>query len=175
MINTKYKIDLYSDFNQGGYCAFYTIKSSSAIAFKEFISKSRAEYARKTQLKLSKFNLAPKVYSSVCKLKYEELFPAQESGWGYITEVAKPIKEKNSVSLTSLQKLIEKIYDQTKLKFWDCHWQNLGYIIRSGKRRLVCIDTGKETWDGYANYFGNTDPGPKCSYCLKYKCKCKGD
>ena len=174
MVNTKYKIDLYSDFDQGGYCAFYTINSSYGIAFKEFISKSRAEYARKVQVKLSKFDLAPKVASKLCKLNYEKLFPNQKSGWGYITEVAKTV-EKNKVSLNKIQKLVDDIFNNTKLKFWDCHWANLGYIIRKGKRKLVCIDTGKETWDGYANYFGNTDPGPKCAYCIKYKCKCLGD
>lgn len=174
MINSKYKIDLYSDFNQGGYCAFYTINSSYGIAFKEFISKSRAEYARKVQVKLSKFDLAPKVVSNLCRLKYETLFPNQKSGWGYVTEVAKTIDKKGSISLKHIQKLVDDIYEKTKLKFWDCHWQNLGYIIRSGKKKLVCIDTGKESWDGYANYFGNPDPGPKCSYCLKYQCKCEG-
>jgi hypothetical protein len=174
MINTKYKIDLYSDFDQGGYCAFYTINSSYGIAFKEFISKSRAEYARKVQVKLSKFDLAPKVISKLCKLKYETLFPNQKSGWGYITEVATTV-EKNKVPLNKIQKLVDNIFDKTKLKFWDCHWQNIGYIIRHKKKILVCIDTGKETWDGYANYFGNADPGPKCSYCSRYKCRCLGD
>jgi hypothetical protein len=173
MINSKYKIDLYSYSDQGGYCTFYCILNKKNLAFKEFISKSRAEYARKIQLKLSKHTLAPKVLSKTCKIKYETLFPGRKSGWGYITEVAKTI-QKDSVSLNKIQKLVDKIQLKTKLKFWDCHWDNLGYITRENKKCLVCIDTGKETWAGDANYFGNVDPGPKCSYCLRYQCKCEG-
>jgi hypothetical protein len=105
-------------------------------------------------------------------MKYEPVFLDQISGWGYITELAKPTNV--NIQLWKIQRLVDAIYDKTKLKFWDCHSLNIGYIIRKGKKKLVCIDTGKETWDGYANYFGNSDPGPKCSYCLRYKCKCEG-
>ena len=118
MINNKYKIDLYSYSDQGGYCTFYCISNNKQLAFKEFISKSRAEYARKIQLKLSKHTLAPKVLSKICKIKYETLFPGRKSGWGYITEVAKTI-QKDSVSLNKIQKLVDKIQVKTKLKFWD--------------------------------------------------------
>lgn len=171
MINTKYKIDLsdcYSD--DGGYCTLFKISNEPSLGFKEFISKSRAEYARKTQIKLSKHDLAPKVFSRLCRMGYKPLFVNQISGWGYVTELAKPTKL--NTTLCKIQKLVDNIYDKTNLKFWDCHFANLGHIIRGRKRKLVCIDTGKETWDGYSNYFGNSDPGPKCSYCLKYKCKC---
>jgi hypothetical protein len=174
MINTKYKIELFDDSSNGGYCTLYYIKDHSNLGFKEFISKSRAEYARKIQFKLSKLNLAPKVNSKICKLKYNKLFPDRKSGWGYVTELADVIRPK-SISLRSIQTLVDNILKKTKLKFWDCHWDNLGFITRNHKKYLVCIDTGKETWDGDANYFGNTDPGPKCGYCLKYKCKCMGD
>lgn len=174
MINKKYTIDLFAHMDNGGYSTCYCISNNKNLAFKEFISKSRAEYARKIQIKLSKFDLAPKVLSKLCKVKYEVLFPDQKSGWGYITEVAKTI-EKNKVSLNKIQKLVDKIQLKTKLKFWDCHWDNLGYVIRDNKKCLVCIDTGKETWVGDANYFGNVDPGPKCSYCSRYECKCLGD
>jgi len=174
MIHNKYKIDLsnyHSD--DGGYCTLFKLVNQPSLGFKAFISKSRANYARKIQIKLSKYDLAPKVNSELCKMRYEPLFTNQISGWGYITELAKTGNKK--VRLCNIQRLVDNIYDKTKLKFWDCHWANLGYIIREGKRKLVCIDTGKETWDGYANYFGNSDPGPKCSYCSKYKCICLGD
>ena len=76
MVNSKYKIDPYeyTHHDQGGYCAFYRIFNSKNLAFKEFISKSKAEYARKIQLKLSKYNLAPKIcskLSSIFKRKHE--------------------------------------------------------------------------------------------------------
>jgi hypothetical protein len=170
MISSKYNIDL-SDFysDDGGYCTLFRLLNKPLLGFKEFISKSRARYARRIQIKLSKLNLAPKVYSRVCKMGYEGFFPGKKSGWGYVTELAKTGSE---IKLSKIQKLVDSIYAKTKLKFWDCHWANIGYVIRDRKKQLVCIDTGRESFDGHANYWQNIDPGPKCSYCLKYKCKC---
>ena len=39
-----------------------------------------------------------------------------------------------------LENLVNNIREKTGLKFWDCHWTNVGYI----NNRLVCIDTGKK-------------------------------
>jgi hypothetical protein len=168
MINSKYQIELFDDSSNGGYCTLYYIKDHANLGFKEFISKSRAGYARKIQVRLSKLNLAPKVFSTICRLKYDKY---RASGWGYVTELADIVRPK-SIPLKSIQKLVDNVFKKTQLKFWDCHWDNLGFITRNHKKCLVCIDTGKETWKGDANYFGNADPGPKCGYCLKYKCKC---
>jgi hypothetical protein len=171
MIHNKHKIDLSDYYSEnGGYCTLFKVSNEPLLGFKEFICKSRADYARKIQLKLSKYNLAPKVFSKLCKMGYEPVFANQISGWGYVTELAEPTNP--NMQPWKIQKLVDDIFDRTKLKFWDCHTANVGYIIRQGKKKLVCIDTGKETWDGYANYFGNSDPGPKCSYCLRYQCKC---
>jgi len=168
----KFKIDLSEYAKIGGYCTLYTIKDHEEIAFKEFISKKRAIYARKIQVKLAKYNLSPRVYSKICKLEFYKHFTGEKSGWGYIIEIAKTVKK---VKLNEIQKIVNLISKKANIKFWDCHSDNLGYVLRKGKKRLVCIDTGIETWDGKSNYFGNKDPGPKCSYCLKYKCKCLGD
>ena len=172
MINTKYKIDLYSYSDQGGYCTFYSILNNENLAFKEFISKSRAEYARKIQFKLSKYDLAPKVYSKLCKMKYNILFPGQRSGWGYITESAMPVKH-NHRTMVEIQDLVDKIHNKTKLKFWDCHWYNVGLVLRDNDTKIVCIDTGKESFDGCANAWGLSNPGPKCEYCDSYSCECE--
>jgi hypothetical protein len=67
-----------------------------------------------------------------------------------------------------LQNLVEKIKDKTGMKFWDCHWSNVGYL----KGKLVCIDTGKESFTPYCNAWGFEDAGPKCPYCSKYQCYC---
>jgi len=172
MVSSKYKIDL-SDYYSadGGYCTLYKISHQPFLGFKEFISKSRAEYARKIQAKLSKYDLAPKVCSELCKMGYEPLFTNQISGWGYITELAKPTNV--NISLWKIQNLVDAIYNRTRLKFWDCHSANIGYIIRQGKKKLVCIDTGKESFDGCANAWGLSNPGPKCEYCDSYKCECE--
>jgi hypothetical protein len=169
MICPKYKIDQY-DYDEGGYAQFYYIKHHNSIGFKEFKNKQHAHKAWSIQKRLAKFDLAPKVQSNLCKLNFSGT--TLTTNWGYITEKAFGLKGNR---LKLIQDLVDKIQEQTNLKFWDCHWENVGYVIRGGKKKLVCIDTGKETWDGYANYFGYADPGPKCSYCLKYKCKCTGD
>lgn len=172
MLNSKYLIDLSLGMNDGGYSALFRIKEEPLLGFKEFISKPRAKYSREIQLVLSKFDLAPKVYSNLCKMKYHKLFPSQTTGWGYITEIARPIDKKGIVSPKRIQDLVDEIFDKTKLKFWDCHFSNIGLVKRQNVKKLVCIDTGKESFDGYANAWGNPDPGPLCSYCLGYYCNC---
>jgi hypothetical protein len=168
-----YKID-YSDwFDEGGYCQLYPIKDHPSLGFKEFYSKHKATKAYSTQKKLSKFDLAPRVLSGVCKL---EMVDNQDndftiiSDWGYITELAKTA---DKFALKDIQKLVGQIYKKTNLKFWDCHYHNMGLVKRGRTKKLVCIDTGVESFDGLANAWGNADPGPKCGYCKKYDCKCE--
>ena len=38
--------------------------------------------------------------------------------------------------------------------------ENIG-LIKRRKKKLVCIDTGKESFSGYSNAWGYLDPGPK--------------
>jgi len=123
MLNSKYKIDLSDYYSEdGGYCTLFKVSNEPSLGFKEFISKSRAEYARKIQIKLSKHDLAPKVCSELCKMGYEPLFTDQISGWGYVTELAKPTNI--NIQSWKIQRLVDAIYDKTKLKFWDCHSLN---------------------------------------------------
>jgi len=176
MINTDYLID-YSDwFDEGGYCQVYPIKDKKGLLFKEFRNKKKAQQAYTIQKKLSKFDLAPKIYSKVCKLSFAEedgVIFYEDSDWGYVTEYAKTYKANTKISMRDIQKLVDEIIEKTGLKFWDCHWYNIGLIKRKGKSKLVCIDTGKESFDGESNAWGNPDPGPKCGYCLKYNCSCE--
>ena len=71
-----------------------------------------------------------------------------------------------------LQNLVENIYYNTGLEFWDCHAGNVGYIIRRSKRLLVCIDTGWESFDKKSNQWGNRLPGPICPDCKIPLCLC---
>lgn len=167
-----YLIDNSSWYIDGGYCGLYPIKGNTKIAFKEFGDKQRAKIAWSIQKKLHKYSLAPKVYGNVCKLKLAtntKLLSNSKSEWGYITELAKITTNKKIVSLSKIQELVDNIYTNTGLKFWDCHYHNIGIL----RNKLVCIDTGKESFSGESNAWFNVDPGPKCSYCLKYKCQCK--
>lgn len=171
----NYTID-YSDwFDEGGYCQFYPILEDKTLGFKEFYSKHHANKAYAFQKKLSKFDLAPKLYTTVCKLPMQDNQDTDfemMSDWGYVTEIASTIKSKKR-SLKQIQKLVDEIYEKANLKFWDCHYYNMGLVKRKGRQKLVCIDTGKESFDGLANAWGNTNPGPKCEYCKKFNCHCE--
>lgn len=167
-----YLINNNSWYKEGGYCGLYPILGKRKIAFKEFWNKERAKYAWSVQKKLYKYGLAPKVYTDVCKLKFAkdiEHWVPENSEWGYVTELAKVSDSKKIITYKKIQDLVESIYYHTGLKFWDCHYSNIGLI----KQKLVCIDTGKESFDGRANAWSNVDPGPKCGYCLKFICKCE--
>lgn len=175
----KYLIDNSGWFDEGGYCQFYPLFKRRGIAFKEFHTKQKAMYARNIQKKLARFDLAPKVYTGIVKLEfapdYDSWVP-DSSDWGYVTERARvphcqTKKDKYNV-LRQIQKLVEEIHQKAQLKFWDCHYSNIGWVKREGKNKLVCIDTGKESFNGYANAWGLADPGPRCSYCYRYQCRC---
>jgi len=169
-------IDLAKGYSEGGYCNVTNLIGHKNKVFKEFGSKKKAAEAIKYQKILAKYDLAPKVYGNICKLQYalsKNLYLTEKSSWGYVTEKAIPIKKPNKKIIFLLQDLVETITIKTKLKFWDCHWYNIGFIKRGKNKKLVCIDTGKESFDGYSNAWGNPDPGPKCSYCNSYNCKCE--
>lgn len=171
-----YRINYSGWFEEGGSCQFYPIKNRKTLGFKEFSSKKKAHFAHKTQKILSQYDLAPKLYTSVCKLKFAKdptgWIPAF-SDWGFVTEIAQPMKFTTNIrKLKLVQKLVDDIFDKANLKFWDCHFSNMGIVYRKNISTLVCIDTGKESFDGYSNAWGLADPGPKCNYCLSYDCEC---
>jgi hypothetical protein len=178
-MNSKYLLDN-TTFAEGGYAQFYDIIDHPGLGFKEFRNKNKAIYSYRVQKQLSKFDLSPKVHGNLCRLDfitYKDCL-SDISGWGYITEKAVVSRDNDDdypYTLASIQKLVNTIYNKTKLKFWDCHWWNIGLIERKGKTKLVCIDTGKESFDGYVNAWGFANPGPKCCYCLKYQCRCSED
>lgn len=175
MLNADYEID-YSDwFDEGGYCQVYPIKNHPELVFKEFRNKNKASQAYGYQKKLAKFDLAPKIYSKVCQLKFateEDILFDAMSDWGYITEYAKTFKANTSISMEQIQKLVDEILEKTGLKFWDCHWYNIGTVNRNRKKKVVCIDTGKESFNSISNAWGYSEPGPRCCYCSYYECNC---
>lgn len=173
----EYLID-YSDWSdEGGYCQVYPIHDQKNWIFKEFRSKKKAQESYRLQKELAEYDLAPQIYSNICRLKFMEedgWQPDEPSDWGYITERATPVPH-NDTFMKGIQSLVEEIKEKTGLKFWDCHWYNVGLVNRKKHKRLVCIDTGKESFNGVANAWGFADPGPKCCYCDKYQCKCSED
>lgn len=170
-----YEID-YSDwFDEGGYCQVYPIKNEPGLVFKEFRNKKKAQEAYSIQKKLAKHDLAPRIYSKICKLdfaKEQDIIFYEKSDWGYVTEYAKTCKANSSIKMEHIQNLVDEILEKTGLKFWDCHWYNVGFVKRGKKRKIVCIDTGKESFSGMSNAWGLDTPGPQCRYCNKYECNC---
>lgn len=178
MINNDYLADT-SWCDSGGYCDFMPIKGHEDLGFKNFKNKSRAKKAWNFQHILSKHNLAPKLITPLCKIPYSyelEVLKAWQpkysiTDWGFITQKAIMLDEEDK-PMKKLQNLVDKIYEKTCIKFWDCHWTNVGYIRYRGRNKLVCIDTGEESFQGYANAWGYEEPGPKCPYCNIYACEC---
>lgn len=180
MINNNYLADSETISDSGGCCDFIPIKNYTDIGFKSFKNKNKAIVAYKNQKKLSKADLAPRIMSNLCKipwyydpelLKYWE--PSETTtGWGYITELASLLPEDSKIPYKKIQDLVDKIWEYARLKFWDCHLCNIGYIKRNGRKQLVCIDTGRESFIPMVNAWGFCEPGPKCPYCLRYQCKC---
>lgn len=169
----KYTISSDSFLDEGGSAEFYLIKENPNIGFKQFRNKKCAEKARRKQKLLSKFNLAPKVLSNLCKLEFDFIEYKQETNWGFLTERARLVdEEKMRHRMRDIQDLVENIYNKTKLKFWDCHYYNIGYIKRQNKAKLVCIDTGSESFIRDSNAWGYGFPGPKCTSCKRYRCVC---
>lgn len=171
----NYEIDYSGWFEEGGYCQVYPIKDHKRLVFKEFRNKKKASEALFYQTKLAKFDLAPKIYSSICKLKFaqeKDILFDEQSDWGYITEYAKACRPNKDATMPEIQSLVDDILIKTGLKFWDCHWYNIGFIKRNKKKKIVCIDTGKESFNGISNAWGMSTPGPKCCFCKKYQCDC---
>ena len=178
MINHDYLVDT-SWCDSGGYCDFMPIRGRQDLGFKSFKYKSRAKKAWSFQNILSKHNLAPKLYTGLCKIAYSydpEVLKFWEpkysvTDWGFVTQKATML-ETDDQPMKKMQNLVDKIYENTSIKFWDCHWTNVGYIKYRGRNKLVCIDTGEESFQGYANAWGYEEPGPRCPYCNIYACEC---
>jgi hypothetical protein len=162
--------------NCGSRSAFYVIDDKRG--FKDFESQEDAEYAHYVQSKLAEHNLAPKVLSAVGKIRYRS--DMELSPWGYITEIAEMIGcggnecccgecegDLTFIYNDKIARLSKKI-DHLGLEFMDAHIGNVGYVIRNGRRKLVCIDCGMESV-----YDPDADDNPIDDYCGCEQCKAR--
>lgn len=169
----KYVIKNSMPLDEGGSAEFYDISGYPKLGFKQFRNKKWAVSAWKKQKQLSKFRLAPKVLSDIIKLPIVYDYFYSETNWGFITEKARLVDEKMMQKrMHEIQALVDSIHAKTGLKFWDCHYYNIGYVKRANKSKLVCIDTGSESFLRDSNAWGFGFPGPKCNYCKRYQCSC---
>lgn len=171
----KYTVDATIGYDEGGSAEFYDISQNPALGFKQFHSEKTAKDAFVKQKILSRYDLAPRIIGKICKLPIfiNGIVIKEKTNWGFITEKARLVDEKiMRKRLPQIQKLVDSIHTKTGLKFWDCHYYNIGYIKRHNKPKLVCIDTGNESFNIDCNAWGFSFPGPKCNYCNKYQCVC---
>jgi hypothetical protein len=139
------------------------VKDHPSLLFKHFKHEDKAKEAYYNQVKLSKYNLAPRVYGELCKIPYfyePDLLRYYDpkitrTNLGYLTEKAELLTK--DIDDIWIEKLRHKIKYHTDLDFWDCHFQNIGYIYRGVLENevamLCCIDTGNESfykdWEVY--------------------------
>lgn len=154
----------------GSGCAtnFYKMIDSKR-GFKEFDSYEQAYIGHYNQSKLAEYDLAPRVYSEVGRVRIGK--GKRLSSWGYITEIAELLCcAGNSCDCCDRYEIEEILEDEilaltdemNSLGFYfpDNHPGNVGYVKRKGNRILVCIDTGDESV--------SSDDGPCfCLICKK--------
>jgi len=160
----------------GSRSTFFII--DEARGFKEFESKSQAEYAHKVQSKLAQYNLAPKVYSEVGRIRIGK--EKELTQWGFMTEIAQmlgcggndcdcgecdDVYEEKYPAIMRLHKKLEKI----GAYFGDDHMGIIGFVRRRGRNVLVCIDTGEESVrdeEFYVDYDDDDEyAGCNCTHC----------
>jgi hypothetical protein len=141
----------------GSFTTFYRLKQRKTIAFKDFPNKEDAIEAYGFQKSLAEWDLAPRVYGKVRKIDYIDCWGVKRrSNWGYITEVAEVIDD---VLYSEDNEYYDKVRCETEelsneiefhfgFGFYDCHVGNVGYVTRNGKKVIVCIDTGAESFNG---------------------------
>ena len=134
----------------GAGCAstFYKIRRMDR-GFKTFDTKEDAEIAHLNQSELAEHNLAPYVYSDVCRVRHAD---GKLSKWGFMTEMAETIKRDYEFDYYDQEEMysdeIDILVDECQdfgFCFADCHLGNVGYVYRQGIRTMVVIDTGDES------------------------------
>lgn len=134
----------------GSGCAsvFYKVRRMDR-GFKTFNSKEDAEIAHLNQSELAEHNLAPYVYSDVCRVRHAD---GKLSKWGFMTEMAETIKrdykfdyyDQEDMYSEEIDNLVEEC-SHFGFNFADCHLGNVGYVVRNGYQTMVVIDTGDES------------------------------
>lgn len=135
--------------------SFYMMKNSYH-GFKSFDSYEAASIAHYNQSYLSKYDLAPYVYSEVGRVRIGK--SKRLSDWGYITEVANTIGcggntcvcgqceryELEGEYYDEIDDLVSRM-EEHDFYFGDNHVGNVGYVHRDNRYIMVCIDTGDES------------------------------
>lgn len=134
----------------GAGCAsvFYKVRRMDR-GFKTFPSKENAEIAHLNQSELAEYDLAPYVYSKVCKVRHAD---GKLSKWGFMTEMAETVPRPRGLDYYAIEERHSEEIDDLASEcmdigfyFGDCHLGNVGYVTRNGYKKMVVIDTGDES------------------------------
>jgi hypothetical protein len=156
--------------------SFYKLKGKKK-GFKSFPTKNLAIFSHTIQTELSLDNLAPRVYSPVCKIrvphyyiksinakkrKYEEVL--ELSNWGYLTEIATPYvcndeycsgdcsNDNECENNPEINGLLDDVYN-CGIEYVDAHEGNFGYVKRGKKQKIVIIDLGRESVGDVSDFY----------------------
>lgn len=190
------KYDYIGKYSDGGsQNSFYKVRGKK-YGFKSFPNKSLATYAHDVQHDLSKTDLAPRVYSSVCRIRIPQYCVDVKtmktkthyvlSDWGYLTEIAEPYhctsgdycdgdcaNDSGCVHYDSISNLLDDI-NEYGLAYIDAHEHNLGYVKRGKNKILVVIDLGAESVsDEVGNYPDVCWDGAEDMDCCCEKCEAR--
>jgi len=135
---------MFDEVGCGSDCTVYRTKMG---LFKEYYSKSDATEAHNIQSELASMNLAPEVYSRVCRVRMPE---GKLSDYGFYTEEAELLELCDcdydcSCSMKTERPrlaLCETVEYWTGWEYVDFHQGNFGYIERDGLKLLAIIDCG---------------------------------
>jgi len=194
-MTTKY-IGKYAD--GGSKNSFYKMKGSR-YGFKSFPNKSLADFAHAVQRDLSVgCTYAPRVYSPVCRIRIPNYFAVSDgrggykaeeklilSEWGYLTEIASPLKCRDCdghcyendlcENFEVINRMIVDIEDMFGITYTDAHNANLGYVKRGKHKVLVIVDVGRESLGDIGEYEepcwmeseGEYDSCCRCNKCIE--------
>ena len=183
-------VGLYDD--AGSKNAFYIVKDKKInrkrVGFKEFENEQEAQFAYRVQKHLAQFDLAPMVYGDVGMIRRHD---GELTCHGYLTEVARPMKECRDEDCdgecfqsecSNGTTICELVYDLNEhgLEYNDSHKGNFGYIRRKGSWVPVVIDLGIESftdWDediyGKFDYDADEDVDSygacNCAHCKQFR------
>ena len=117
-------------------CSFYNYGFRGLKALNSYYE---ALFAFRTQIKLSKLGLAPRVLcKKLIKVKWYNNDETM-NGWAYWTQVADTrVSYRNHNELRIA--LVEKLKNHGHAG--DVHYGNIGFITINGQKTLVLIDTG---------------------------------
>ena len=119
----------------GASCMFVPISSTRGV--KLYATKSECDFAFYMQQKASEKKLGPKVFEAF-SIRTTPISRVNAFGtritfrYGYVTQIAKPVKQLTDKKLKTLLKRLNK----NGFSVDDIHYGNIGYLGHN----LVCID-----------------------------------